>query len=470
MSTVTKPQPTHAARRKTLYFLTWRWHFYAGLYVVPFMLMLAITGLVMLFDDEIEQIRYAELLKVTPQSQVMPVSHQLTAVKEAYPDTQVTQFIPATQSDSANRFSVLLADGSTRFVTVNPYSAEVLGAIDRSESWYELANNIHSTLMIGDLGDYLIEVAASLGMILLVSGLYLWLPVDNARKSGFLRVRVRSGARVFWRDLHANLGGILSLVLLFFLVSGLAWTGIWGGKLVQAWNTFPTYYTWGEKPQSELTHADLNHGSEKEMPWNLEQTPVPQSHHHGGEQEMVSTNATFGIDQVIAQAKVLGFTQYRVAFPRGETGVYTVSANTMAGDIIDPCDDRTAHFDQYTGELIIEVTWKDYSPFAKAMAAGTSLHQGDLSLWNKVSNMLFCVAFAFVSITGVIMWWLRRPTGQGRLGVPPRFEQDGIWIAGLATLTVISVIFPLAGATIVLALMLDWLLVSRITKLKIAFS
>lgn len=282
MSTVTTPQPTAAARRKTLYFLTWRWHFYAGLFVVPFMLMLALTGLVMLFDDEIEQARYAEVLNVTPQAQVMPVSQQLAVVQKAYPEAQVTQFIPALQPDLANRFSVLFSDGSTQFVTVNPYSAVVLGTIDRSESWYEWANSIHGTLLIGDWGDYLIEVAASLGMILLVSGIYLWLPLDNARKAGFLKIRVGSGARIFWRDLHANLGGMLSLVLLFFLISGLSWAGIWGGKLVQAWNTFPTYYTWGEKPQSVLTHADLNHGSEKEMPWNLEQTPVPQSHHHGG--------------------------------------------------------------------------------------------------------------------------------------------------------------------------------------------
>lgn len=109
MSTVTTPQPTAAARRKTLYFLTWRWHFYAGLFVVPFMLMLALTGLVMLFDDEIEQARYAEVLNVTPQAQVMPVSQQLAAVQKAYPEAQVTQFIPAHQPDLANRFLYCLA-------------------------------------------------------------------------------------------------------------------------------------------------------------------------------------------------------------------------------------------------------------------------------------------------------------------------------------------------------------------------
>lgn len=94
MSTVTTPQPTAAARRKTLYFLTWRWHFYAGLFVVPFMLMLALTGLVMLFDDEIEQARYAEVLNVTPQTQVMPVSQQLAAVKKRIQKRKLPSLFP----------------------------------------------------------------------------------------------------------------------------------------------------------------------------------------------------------------------------------------------------------------------------------------------------------------------------------------------------------------------------------------
>lgn len=138
-------------------------------------------------------------------------------------------------------------------------------------------NNIHGTLLIGELGDRLIEISASLGILLLVSGLYLWLPRDNASRAGFLKIRIAQGSRILLRDVHANLGGVLSLVLLFFLISGLSWAGIWGAKMVQAWNTFPTYYTWGEKPESTLTHKDLNHGSSEEMPWNLELAAVPES-------------------------------------------------------------------------------------------------------------------------------------------------------------------------------------------------
>ena len=90
-------QPAAPARSKTLYFLTWRWHFYAGLFVIPFMLMLSITGLVMLLDDELESALYPEALIVQSSATdtMVPISDQLNAVKAQYPDGTVTQFITA---------------------------------------------------------------------------------------------------------------------------------------------------------------------------------------------------------------------------------------------------------------------------------------------------------------------------------------------------------------------------------------
>lgn len=452
-------------QRKARYFLTWRWHFYAGLFVIPFMLMLSITGLVMLFDDEIEQLRYSDIIYVTPQGAAQLPSQQLAAVQHAYPDATITQFVASASPELANRFNVKLAGGQSLLVTINPYNNEILGEIDRSDSWYQLANDIHGTLLVGKWGDYLIEISASLSILLLVSGIYLWLPQDKASKAGFLKLRTDSGSRVFMRDLHANLGGTLSIVLLLFVLSGLAWAGVWGAKMVQGWNTFPTYYTWGEKPQSNLTHADLNHGSEEEMPWNLEQAALPQSQdHHGSHSEHSSGQAfnlsnSVGLDEIITKAQQLGFTRFKVFLPQSETGVYTAAANSMAGDVIDPREDRTTHFDQYSGEVLVDVTWDDYSVIAKLMAAGVSLHQGDLSLVNKLLNALFCIAFIVIAVTGAVMWWLRRPAKQNKLGVPARFEQEGTWKLGLASIVMICLLFPMAGITIVLALLVDSLLI-----------
>lgn len=473
------------ARSKSRYFLTWRWHFYAGLFVIPFMLILSITGLVMLFDDEIEFSRYQSVLEVTPEVATLTASQQMNNVIAAYPDAMVTQFIPARSSELANKFSITLESGKTLFVTVNPYSGEILGTIDRSDSWYEFANDVHGTLLLGNWGDYLIETAASLGVILLVTGIYLWLPRDKASKAGFLKVRRKSGTRILIRDLHANIGGVLSLVLLFFIISGLAWASIWGGKFVQAWSSFPAE-KWDNVPLSTQTHASMNHGSEEEIPWNLEQTLMPESHDHAamlasGTEVMQGeikathdvdkhTSPKLGIDEILDQATVLGFTTFKLNFPRSETGVYTLAANTMSGDITDPRQDRTTHIDQYSGQILADVTWNEYNPMAKFMAAGIALHQGDVSVLNKVANVLFCLAFIFIAVSGAVMWWIRRPVGKNVLGAPPRFEHDGIWKAGLVTIVVLSLILPMAGGTIAVVLLADWLVFNRVAKLKLALN
>ena len=438
----------------------------------------------MLFDEEIETLRYGAIINIQEQSSKTDSSTQLLAVKDAFPNATITQFIPSKTADMANRFTIQTAENKQLFVMVNQYNAQVLGTIDRSNSVYATANKIHSTLLIGDWGDYLIEVSASLGVLLLVSGVYLWIPNNAESRAGFLKIRTNSGRRILLRDLHANTSGLLSAILFLFLLSGLAWTGIWGAKIVQAWNTFPSHYVWGERPSSDLpemlTHADLNHGSEEEMPWNLELTPVPESTHeahdhakmlkegfqstHADASQANSANAinnTVSIDSIVELASSVGFSQYRVFFPQSANGVYTITANSMAGDITDPANDRTVHVDQYSGSVLMDVTWQDYSALAKLVAMGVSLHQGDVGIANKLLNALFCVSFIFIAVVGTIMWWIRRPSQRRSLGVPPRFKQDGVWKVGVITLILISILFPLSGIAIVIIFALDYLILGR---------
>ena len=47
-----------------LYRAVRRWHFYAGLLVIPFMLLLAVTGGIYLFHDEIDGVLHRSLLTV----------------------------------------------------------------------------------------------------------------------------------------------------------------------------------------------------------------------------------------------------------------------------------------------------------------------------------------------------------------------------------------------------------------------
>ena len=50
----------------SFYRAIWRWHFYAGLLVLPFMVWLALTGGIYLFKDEINGLLYGDYRTVLP--------------------------------------------------------------------------------------------------------------------------------------------------------------------------------------------------------------------------------------------------------------------------------------------------------------------------------------------------------------------------------------------------------------------
>ncbi|WP_330960941.1 PepSY-associated TM helix domain-containing protein [Photobacterium sp. 53610] len=476
--------PKQCTEQRAWYMTAWRWHFYAGLYVVPFLIMLAVTGLMMMYAGSLDQIRLKDLLFVEPAGESVSVSQQFNAVQQAYPDATIKQYLMPKQPEDASRFAVVTAEGQGLFVTVNPYTAAVLGSLDRDNNLSAWAESIHGTLLMGDAGDRLIELAASFAVILIVSGAYLWWPRDHASQAGMFRVRLASGKRTFWRDLHANLGVVTAVFLLLFLLSGLSWSGVWGSKMVQAWNTFPTG-VFGDVPLSDVKHAEMNHGNLKEVPWNLEQTAMPVSqpmsgshagHHEapaqiqGTEIQKTGIQGKVNLDSVVAFAKQQGFTAFRVNLPKGELGSYSILQSTMGNDTTDATQDRTLHIDQYTGKVLADIKYSQYSPMAKAMAWGIALHEGDFGGWNKAVNTVLCLSFILISVSGVVMWWLRRPKGKVVLSAPPAPKNMALWKGATVVIAVLGVCFPLAGIAMVTVLLADRLVLTRVPTLARFFS
>ena len=68
---------------------------------------------------------------------------------------------------------------------------------------------------------------------MLVTGLFLWWPRDARGLGGAMYPRLRSGKRVFWRDLHAVTGLWISALALFLLITALPWTYVAGNALLK---------------------------------------------------------------------------------------------------------------------------------------------------------------------------------------------------------------------------------------------
>ena len=92
--TMNSKDVSYAESANKFYLATWRWHFYAGVYVVPFLIMLALTGLIMLYQDQLEAYQYRDRLFVTVGATQTPASVQLQAVQAAYGEATINEYIP----------------------------------------------------------------------------------------------------------------------------------------------------------------------------------------------------------------------------------------------------------------------------------------------------------------------------------------------------------------------------------------
>lgn len=107
-----------------LYFAVWRWHFYSAIYVVPFLLMLAITGIFMVWFTAISP-EYGERLALTPQATTLGISDQVNAALAVHPDGKICQYIAPYSPTNPAMFRVDL-EGSQRMIAVTPYTGEIL--------------------------------------------------------------------------------------------------------------------------------------------------------------------------------------------------------------------------------------------------------------------------------------------------------------------------------------------------------
>ena len=447
------------------YFIAWRWHFYASLYVIPFLLMLAITGLIMVWVGALSGLN-GERGVVSITGTPMATSVLQDAALATVPGATVSLYIEPQAPDRVAVFKLTNGDTSTG-VTVDPYTGEIKDSFAWGSGWYKLANDIHGSLLIGDTGDRLIEIAASLGVILVATGLYLHWPRNGTPWASVLVPSLAAKGRAFWKSLHSVTGFWMSAVMMVFLVSGLSWTGVWGSQIVQAWNTFPAE-KWDAVPLSDDIHKNMNHDGMKEVPWPLEQTPMPMSGTAVGSMAVMGP-VTF--DSVAAYARTLGLNgRFQINTPADATGVWTISHDSMSQDGPNPAEDVTIHIDQYTGKVLASVGFADYSVYAKMMAVGIAFHQGNLGLWNLILNTVFCASMIFLPLSGLIMWWKRRPENAARLAAPPRPVNAPLWKGAAVLMLIIGAAFPLGGATLLAVLALDWLIIRRIPALKRALS
>ncbi|MDS9470263.1 PepSY domain-containing protein [Paracoccus sp. MBLB3053] len=419
-----------------LYRAVWRWHFYAGLLVLPFMITLSITGAMYVFRDEIDDWYHADLKRVQVQeSQRLAPSALVASALDAVPGSAVKYTGPA-DAGASSEITVSTAGGRMA-VYVNPYNGLVLGAMPDRSTLMWTVRTLHSFKYFGTSARYIIEIAAGWSILLVATGIYLWWP--RGQKGGVLSVRCKPQWRVFWRDLHAVTGIFVGFFIVFLAFTGMPWSGVWGAKVNEWANGNNDGYPDGVRVNVPMSGQKLD-GIAKTA-WSLEQAQIPES---------TGSGVAITLDDAVAKLDALGLHRgYTVSLPQKPEGVF--SGSIYPDDL---SQQRVVHLDQYSGEALLDMSYADYGPMGKALEWGINTHMGQtFGLLNQIILLAACAGIVLLAVSAGVMWWKRRPSGS--LGVPPLPQDRRVFRGLLVLLAIGGVIFPLVGASLSVMLALD---------------
>ncbi len=438
--------------QNALYRTIWRWHFYAGLFVLPLILILSITGAIYLFKPQIDRWEERAYRGLSTEAMVSP-NQQLEAALAAHPGAQFHSYrLPERPGDAA-MIHLALADGkSMRDVFVSP-QGKVLASLDADSRISPIISDIHGELLAGKPGDWLVELAASWAIVMVLTGLYMWWPQGRGL-AGVVWPRLSLGARAMWRDLHAVTGFWISGLVLVLLVTGLPWAGVWGDgfRMVRA------QFGWVQGPQDWKTGSGQNDGGL----------------HDGHDHEAMLRQQAAGVplvnlSQIVAKAEAENMPFPVKVIPPGAPqrhGAKPVMAWTVKSEAQNRPLNRSVNFDMATGEELKRSGWADKHVIDRVVGYGIAWHEGQLFGWvNQLIGVLTALGLVVLSVSGFIMWRRRKP--EAVLGAPP-LPREPRKLKGIAAIILLlAVLLPLLAASLILLWLFDRLLLPRMPKLAI---
>ncbi|MEU0405111.1 PepSY domain-containing protein [Streptomyces sp. NPDC006197] len=436
-----------------------RLHFYAGVFVAPFLLVAALTGLAYTFTPQLDQLVYGDQLRVEQVGdQPRPLSEQIAAARAAHPEGTLSSVITPAEPEDTTRvvLSVPELGEKQRTVFVDPYTAKVRG--DLTTSWGSTPlttwlDDLHRNLHLGETGRLYSEVAASWLWVLVAGGLILWLGRSRGRraksaKGVLLPDRTARGVRRT-RGFHAATGVWLALGLLFLSATGLTWSQYSGerfGQLLDAAKghapELDTVLPGAQPPAEEAGGEHAGHAG------------------HGGHAKPADPDPV-AFDAALSTARKTGL---------GGTVELTPPADASSAWVVAQKDNVwPVHYDQVTvdtskGEVTARTRWADYPLLAKLSKLGVQGHMGVLfGIANQIVLAVVALGLILITFWGYRMWWQRRPTREDRAALLGKAPARGTWrrlplpalAVGIPAVAALCWALPVLGCTLLAFLAVD---------------
>jgi uncharacterized iron-regulated membrane protein len=349
-------------------------HLWLGLAAGIVLIVVALTGSILTFEDELEPILFHKNLVVTAAGQRLPVDSLLQIANTAFPGKKANRLIIPDANNRSVEARIGTKGKGLKIVYINPYTGKILfkGAYDKQ--FFRQVLSLHRYLLMGNTGKVITGISCSICLFLVISGLIIWWPANKSAIKQRFRIKWNaSGKRLTW-DLHAVSGFYVSIFLLLITLTGFVWS-----------------YDWAEQLIYKLADGKIEKAAAKVKNMDKQKTA------NAGIYQSVFQQ----IDSVYHYAGIIAFT-----IPAKPTMAITAQKE-MDKSAVRHVD--AAYFDSHTGKLIKKLPYEELSNGTRIRRMILPIHTGSLLGWpTKLLYLIVSLFTASFPITGLLIWLGRK--------------------------------------------------------------
>ncbi|GMO12266.1 PepSY-associated TM helix domain-containing protein [Bradyrhizobium sp. TM233] len=361
-------------------------HSIVGLVLALLVSLIALTGAIMGFEDEIVDHLNAGIMQVAPRQTPALMPDELVARLKAAQDLGKVAAVTLSSDPSAAvhvRFARDDRGDRPTSLYVDPYDANVLGS-PRGEAFFATVRRLHRWLLIpGDGKGWGRPITGTIALgliVMLVSGLVLRWPRRAGSVKMWLRPNLGLNGRGLHRSLHTVIGTWVLPIYLTMALTGPSFSFEW----------YKDGVTW------LLARPQVTAAKMPAKPPRAAGRPEP--------------------------AQPIGFDHAWTTFQREEGGRFSRALLTLPGgpgtvirirswgkDMTLEATRDEFRIDAVTGQLVSAERYADKTFGEKIVAAIYDIHRGAILGWpGKLAFMMAAILMPLFAVTGILLYLSRR--------------------------------------------------------------
>lgn len=358
-----------------------KWHLYLGIFAGAILAFVGLTGSILVFQDEIDRALNPELFNIGAAQHKIPFDEIIPLIKRKNPGIKIDYLMDKDANDP--RLAYRVFDYKTEKETFfNPYTGAISGKRLYESGFIHVVTELHRTLLIPVAGRYIVGLASLSMVILIISGLRLWIPQKWKQLKSALTVRFSGSFKRKNYDWHNVLGFYSSPVVAMIALTGFC--------ITFSTIVIPLLFVFsGKSPQGVVQLLGAKSAYHKNA------VPLPLK-------DILAVSI-----REIPGGRVAG-----VAFPTDHLGTYRLDILSK-GTLVSGKREMLI-VDQYTGKALLN-SRSDFPNVGNAYLSWmTPIHFGSFGgLPTQILALIAGLIPISLFITGFLIWWPRHKKQRG---------------------------------------------------------